>query len=139
MTILTKNKPIFFASNQHFTKEVTKELISRKISLTAFHSILCTFPPSVIHIMEITEIYFGKNLVKPTYLLKKSLNSWFDEKSFRLELMFIFHNNEWFFLCKNSVKSTSLFYFHVIFAKSAHHNFHTAFWRSHWFHESLSM
>ena len=79
----------FFRQINVFTKEVTKELISRKFfSVIVFYR---TFPCTV-HGVEITKIYSQAFLVKISlkHLLNKSLQSWFDRKKFWWEQIFHF-------------------------------------------------
>ena len=49
-------------------------------------------PPQRENYGNLLSLYFGLKFVKPTYLLKKIINSWFDEFFFRWEYI-----NFWFF------------------------------------------
>ena len=90
--------PLFFAkipSNQRFTKELYYKLLWRKKiawqQWISRFSKLCDTHNQSGNYGTLLSLYFGKNIVKPMYLLKKLLNSWFDEIFFLWDFSTMWH------------------------------------------------
>ena len=75
----TSNSKIPWKYVKHILCQIKYSIYSVKIMEIYYRSI------TVWKLRKFTSTLFEKNLVKPTYLLRKLLNSWFDEISFQWE------------------------------------------------------